>query len=726
MKRMAQKYIFRCLGLVSATIALSACSMLPDYNDGNSIVQKSNFSDRLLDNEVSQLNRIYHEEAKFHNLQSLPVDGYFYCKSSVELAEKGQFQAAVIQARKALNLGHENKDSRLKAYAARDLGYVYLLAGELSMASDWANQALDFLREMPGIDSADAARVLGPVNRILGDIALRKGEILRAREFYDKSVAESAQDHRPLAQAGLSRALALSGDIVGARRALTLAREGAPNLRYYFDRLDGQIELDSGNYEKAAELFARAATTSCNGCDHAYHEVQALAGQGRAELALGRDAQAWSTLNKAINRAESVGGRFRAQEFKAALFGDLQTLYGDALGLAWHRNDKIAALAIAQKARARAFLDVVRDRLELREQGRPVENFDAFRARLPNDVAVVVYHIGKSRSYAWVIRRHGVTAVDIYATADALGRRVREFRDSIESENSKKGDELKRSRTELSSGARNLHKTLVARLGLRRGERLYILPHGPLHGLPFQALNDGDQWLIDQHEIAYTPFLTMSSVGERKNDVVRPQEKPLALILVNPDTQGKKDDLIYAESEGSAISGALNNYDVKLFKKGDATKKVFYQSAPMSSIAHIAGHGEVNSIDALASKLYLAEKDGESGVVTALDLYNIDLRKIKLLTISACEVGLGSVRFGDEFYGFQRTILSSGARSTILSLWILKDGAAERSMRAFYHQSQDNSEMYAMRQSILTLKKRPEYRHPFFWAPYVHVTTYIQ
>ena len=46
--------------------------------------------------------------------------------------------------------------------------------------------------------------------------------------------------------------------------------------------------------------------------------------------------------------------------------------------------------------------------------------------------------------------------------------------------------------------SRQLHSQLVAPFDLTGVARLAVVAHGPLHYLPFQALNDGKGWLIEQ------------------------------------------------------------------------------------------------------------------------------------------------------------------------------------------------------------------------------------
>jgi hypothetical protein len=58
--------------------------------------------------------------------------------------------------------------------------------------------------------------------------------------------------------------------------------------------------------------------------------------------------------------------------------------------------------------------------------------------------------------------------------------------------------------------------------------------------------------------------------------------------------------------------------------------------------------------------------------------------KAELVTLSACETGLGRAAGGEGFVGFTQALLMSGARSVCLSLWKVDDTATVLLMQRFY------------------------------------------
>ena len=79
----------------------------------------------------------------------------------------------------------------------------------------------------------------------------------------------------------------------------------------------------------------------------------------------------------------------------------------------------------------------------------------------------------------------------------------------------------------------------------------------------------------------------------------------------------------------------------------------------------------------------------DDGYLTAAEATAMDLEGTELVTLSACETGLGGVQSGEGVYGLQRALAVAGARSTLLSLWKVADGRTATFLAKYYQRLKD-------------------------------------
>jgi CHAT domain-containing protein len=131
-----------------------------------------------------------------------------------------------------------------------------------------------------------------------------------------------------------------------------------------------------------------------------------------------------------------------------------------------------------------------------------------------------------------------------------------------------------------------------------------------------------------------------------------------------------------------------------------------------------------NEVEPERSGLWLAAAPGSAGpgFVSVSDILALDLAA-GLVTLSACETGLGRLERGEGVVGLTRAFMAAGARSVMVSLWKVNDYSTARLMERFYRGllKDGASGASALARAKRALLENVETRSPFYWAPFVLV-----
>ena len=111
--------------------------------------------------------------------------------------------------------------------------------------------------------------------------------------------------------------------------------------------------------------------------------------------------------------------------------------------------------------------------------------------------------------------------------------------------------------------------------------------------------------------------------------------------------------------------------------------------------------------------------DVEDGVLTALELSNMNLGNVDMVVMSACESGLGETS-GEGVFGLQRGFKLAGANTLLMSLWKVDDAATQKLMTEFYkHYLSGKSKQMSLHLAQESLKNSNEYSDPQCWAAFI-------
>lgn len=315
----------------------------------------------------------------------------------------------------------------------------------------------------------------------------------------------------------------------------------------------------------------------------------------------------------------------------------------------------------------------------------------------PDETLVEYYYLGNDL-YAFIASKSALKGIRLEGAG--LSDAVRQFRTAAQNPQSK----------EIAKLSRELHTRLIAPLGLPPKGNLLIVPHGALHYVPFNALGNGTDSVIDRYSLRLLPSASvMSFLNQRKAS-----GKGL-IIFGNPDLGDPQYDLPGAQKEAAEIARLRPGSTVLL--RSEASKTAAQKIAGNYAYLHFASHGKFDPAKPLQSGIYLAndKETGASGTLTVDDLYSLQLNA-DLVTLSACETALGNIDNGDDVVGLTRGFFYAGVSSIVSSLWPVDDNATYQLMTRFYGELDKSPKAEALRKAQLAVKAK--YPHPFYWAAF--------
>jgi CHAT domain-containing protein len=586
------------------------------------------------------------------------------------------------------------------------------------------------------------------------------GEYQRVISIYG-SLARKVGSQRALESAGktvswtlflpitlIKRAVYAPSDLISRAsdaRLFALAVEDVSNALLYAQSLSRLGEIEQAR----ARLDTLLALPEIRAMGNLYWV--ALYERGLIALKQGQPAEAIRLLSQSVDAIESVRSTISFEAAKIGFAGDKQTVYAALIGALAQGDDWQQAFLYAERAKARALVDMLAQRRDLGAPPSPdakvrelfahaatvdssmgfatteemlrgikvvaeardtlssvapegaslisVQRVEiaAIVARMRADETLIDYYGWGDDLYAFVL--NGMSIKGFRLSAKGLEDEVRAFREAID----------RRSVHALDLG-RSLHDRLIRPLlADLNGVKLTIAPHGVLHYLPFAALWDGEGYLIDRFSLRLIP--SASTLVYLRTE--QPKKVGRLLALGNPDLGDPAFDLPNAQVEAVTVAAMLP--DSRALVRAEASKSAVKEFGNGFAILHFATHGKFDAAAPLSSGLYLAKGGEPDGVLRVSDLYSLSW-DVDLVTLSACETGLGKVANGDDVIGLTRGFLYAGARSIVASLWEVDDKATAQLMESFYRRLGETDKREALR--LAQLETRQQYREPWFWAAF--------
>ena len=367
----------------------------------------------------------------------------------------------------------------------------------------------------------------------------------------------------------------------------------------------------------------------------------------------------------------------------------------------------------------------------------------------PNELFVDIGYYGKNYYIFSVDKSGEVKFVKLNdKDSDRVNKTIKEFRADI--------DKIINATDANSSKALKELYNIVITNGI--GDRidkfnsLIISTDGALRLLPFEALMDGDKYLIENKRMRYTPSakefirthkfnikdegkdITMFSDPNYESKSGKSMEMVADTPNVNKAVQTRSIKNMWTfkrlrgfKKEEEVLQSSFNG--VKLFSRENANEEnILRVKSP--KILHITTHGYFISDENITNPMLksgvalsganigIKQQTGE-GLVNALKLSGLSLDGTDLVVLSACETGLVDIKDTSSVASLPKTFIQAGSKNVLMSLWSVDDNSTVELMKEFYTDTKGNEKKFNEVLRNAKIKMIKEGKHPFYWAAFI-------
>ncbi len=666
-----------------------------------------------------------------------------------------QYPQALEYLQQALSIRQETVNRAGEGFTLTVIGIVYEELGQYWQALEYYQQALAIAQEI------GARKAEGTNLNNIGELYRKLGQFPQARDALLKSltIRQSLNDQKGK-QVTLNNIGIVYADLGEYSQGLTYLQQALSIVQEIDDRSrEGTVLNNIGSvyallrqYSKALEYYRQSLSIAQEIGNRAREET-ILNNMGSALLESSQLAAATKTLFNAIKVGESLRAPGLSDANKISLFSTQTRPHSFLQQALVTQNQSEAALEVSERGRARAFVDLLTQRLSPSDANPVVAtapNQEQIRqiAKAQN-ATLVQYSIiydgfqiqGKevwreSALYIWVISPEGeitfrqVDLKPLWQKNNAsLANLIIVNQESLDV---RSRSSLGSTKSEPNVNLRMLHQLLIDPIAnlLPKDPNAHVIfiPQGSLFQVPFPALQDANgTYLIQKHTILTAPSIQVLDLTRQQRQKLA--QKPTngrgrALVLGNPtmpsvslspgEPKQQLSPLPGAEAEAIAIAPLLNTQAI-LGAQG--TKAQIVQKMPQASIIHLATHGLLDDVNGLGSAIAMAPSGSDDGLLTAEEIFDMKLQA-NLVVLSACNTGEGRIT-GDGVIGLSRALISAGVPSVIVSLWAVPDAPTSELMQAFYQNLEKNpNKAQALRQAMLATMKTKTHSNPRNWAAF--------
>lgn len=289
--------------------------------------------------------------------------------------------------------------------------------------------------------------------------------------------------------------------------------------------------------------------------------------------------------------------------------------------------------------------------------------------------------------------------------------------------------------------ANNMYKLLIEPVSNEiKNKNIIVIPDGKLNYLAFdgllKTLPDTSEF-IDFSKLDYLVRDYNVNYANSANILMKYQNKKRnirnRILAFAPKYESEKFVLANAEYTLLPLPGVQKEVDAisrmvktSVYENKEASEENFRKLSSEFSILHLAMHAYINDSLPAFSRLAFSPEPGEKdiqkdGWLNTADIYNLDLKNVRLSVLSACNTGTGRMQRGEGLMSLARGFLYAGCPSIVVSLWEVEDNAGTQIMTSFYKNlERGKTKDAALREAKLEYLSNANSRlaHPHYWMSF--------
>ena len=536
--------------------------------------------------------------------------------------------------------------------------------------------------------------------------------------------------------------------------SLTMARAATLMGQVYFKQ--GEVLMAKQEFEKAISLNKGNENTE---------NWKLYYGLGQVYESMGEQNKALPYYKQSVDEVEKLWeGRFMDTRKQISFIDKRLVAFEPVIRILASQQNAKEAIHYMERAKARTFFDNVLFTPEQDAAGKSASIVDTepltgekIRDMIDSGTAVLEYYVGESAVIGAAITKKEMTVKVIPVNARELASDVMSFRASIfnsEASVSTKGKSkgLRSVQGIAMTDTGQSHATLYERLikpfekNIAGQNLVYIVPHGVLHYVPFQALQEGSspksgrpRYFIEKYEVAYTPSMTILSAIQMSYQKFNGGSGSSLLAIASPPRGELRSvhlgniNLEKLESaKGEAFSVAELYTNKTVYTDEQATETAAKDNAPKYETILFSTHACLIPQAPLKSFVLFDADKTNDGQLTVEEIEAMKLNA-DMVVLSACETGLvagiegvssdpldAQFPLGDDLVGLQRAFMKSGSASVVSTLWEVDDESTSQLIKIYFkHYREGKTKSSALRESQLSLLRSKQWSDPFYWAPFI-------